>query len=240
MMGVATWPARVSRAALVTLLALSVPVPVLPAIAQTAAPGIQNWSRVPTAPPVSGALPESYPWVRLAEALMPAVVNVRITGEQARGRDRAEEALPEPFRRFLPPEFRERRPEGGPRVIRGVGSGFIIESSGYIVTNHHVVDGAKSIEVTLNDGRKLPAKLVGNDPETDLALLKVDASGLPTIPLGSSGALKVGEPVMAIGNPFGLDHTVTVGIISGTGRVIGAGRFDDFLQTDAAINPGNS
>jgi serine protease Do len=102
------------------------------------------------------------------------------------------------------------------------------------------VDGAQTIEVTLSDGRTLTGKVVGSDPETDLALIKVEASGLPTLPLGRSSELKVGEPVMAIGNPFGLDHTVTVGIISGTGRVIGAGRYDDFLQTDAAINPGNS
>jgi serine protease Do len=124
--------------------------------------------------------------------------------------------------------------------MRGLGSGFVIDAGGYIVTNHHVVDAAKSIEVTLSDGRKLPAKLVGSDPETDIALLKVEATKLPTIPLGNSSALRVAEPVMAIGNPFGLDHTVTVGIISGTSRVIGAGRYDDFLQTDAAINPGNS
>jgi serine protease Do len=177
--------------------------------------------------------------MRLAESLTPAVVNVRTVGETPRGGDRIEEMLPEPFRRHLPPEFRGQLPER-PRPMRGLGSGFIIDAGGYIVTNHHVVDSAKSIEVTLSDGRKLPAKLVGSDPETDIALLKVEATGLPTIPLGTSGTLRVAEPVMAIGNPFGLDHTVTVGIISGTGRVIGAGRYDDFLQTDAAINPGNS
>ncbi|MBI3976294.1 MAG: trypsin-like peptidase domain-containing protein, partial [Armatimonadetes bacterium] len=155
-----------------------------------------------------GALPESYPWVRLAKALVPAVVNVRTEHAQ--------------------------------RGIRGLGSGFVVEPDGYIATNHHVVDGASSITVTFTDGTSLPARLVGSDPETDLALLKVDATGLPTIPLGSSAALEVAEPVMVIGNALGLDHTVTVGIISGTGRVIGAGRYDDFLQTDAAINPGNS
>jgi serine protease Do len=181
------------------------------------------------APAIPGPLPESYPWMRLAESLTPAVVNVRTTGEAARGREPGEEAVPEPFR--------SERPS---RPMRGLGSGFVIDAGGYVVTNHHVVDGAKSVEVTLNDGRKLPAKVVGSDPETDIALLKVEATGLPTIPLGDSGALRVAEPVMAIGNPFGLDHTVTVGIISGTGRVIGAGRYDDFLQTDAAINPGNS
>src|SRR5262249_51402519 len=150
-----------------------------------------------------------------------------------------EESLPEQFRRQLPPEFRNQLPDR-PRQMRGLGSGFIVDPAGYIVTNHHVVDGAKTVEVTLSDGRKLAAKVVGSDPETDIAVLKVEATGLPTIPLGSSSALRVAEPVMAIGNPFGLDHTVTVGIISGTGRVIGAGRYDDFLQTDAAINPGNS
>lgn len=181
------------------------------------------------------ALPESYPWVKVAEAAMPAVVNVRTSGEGRRARG---PSVPEPFRRFFPdPE------EGGPRgggPRRGLGSGFIVDPNGLIVTNHHVIDGAASVEVTLSDGRTLPAKRVGSDPETDLALLRIEATGLPTMPLGSSAALRVAEPVMAIGNPFGLDHTVTVGIISGTSRVIGAGRFDDFLQTDAAINPGNS
>jgi serine protease Do len=102
------------------------------------------------------------------------------------------------------------------------------------------VDGSKSIEVQLADGRTFQPKIIGSDAETDLALLKIEATGLPTIALGSSSELKVAEPVMAIGNPYGFDHTVTVGIVSATGRFIGAGRFDDFIQTDAAINPGNS
>jgi serine protease Do len=189
-------------------------------------------------PAAAMALPESYPWVRLAEALTPAVVNVRVSGDATRsGRAErgGEEGAPEPFRRS-PGDPRER----APREPRGLGSGFIVDPTGLIVTNHHVVDNAKTVEVTLNDGRKLTAKTIGSDPETDIALIKVEALDLPTIPLGSSSELKVAEPVMAIGNPFGLDHTVTVGIISGTGRVIGAGRYDDFLQTDAAINPGNS
>ncbi len=237
MIGRKHWRAR----AIVALFAALVVVPLAVLAAET--PSLKTpWMATSqaasaAAPAIPGALPESYPWIRLAETLTPAVVNVRITGEAPRGR--AEDVIPEPFRRQLPPEFRERIPDR-PQPMRGLGSGFVIDPSGYIVTNHHVVDGAKSIEVTLNDGRKLAAKLVGSDSETDIAVLKVEATGLPTIPLGSSSALRVAEPVMAIGNPFGLDHTVTVGIISGTGRVIGAGRYDDFLQTDAAINPGNS
>jgi serine protease Do len=121
-----------------------------------------------------------------------------------------------------------------------MGSGFIINPAGYIVTNNHVVDGATEIQVKIDDGRELPGKVVGRDPRTDLALLKVEATGLPVIPLGDSGALQVGEPVMAIGNPFGLERTVTTGIVSATGRVIGQGPYDDFIQTDASINPGNS
>src|SRR5262245_2827420 len=221
-----TWRIGAAYALLAALLVLS-----------TALPSTRADSTPAAAAPVPGALPESYPWMRLAEALTPAVVNVRTVGEAPRGR--AEEGLPEQFRRQLPPEFRNQLPDR-PRQMRGLGSGFIVDPAGYIVTNHHVVDGAKTVEVTLSDGRKLAAKVVGSDPETDIAVLKVEATGLPTIPLGSSSALRVAEPVMAIGNPFGLDHTVTVGIISGTGRVIGAGRYDDFLQTDAAINPGNS
>ncbi len=204
-------------------------------LAAPAAPAAGAVTETP-ATSIPGPLPESYPWMALAEKLTPAVVNVRVTGEAPRARDRAEELIPEPFRRQLPPGERPERP----RPTRGLGSGFIIDPTGYIVTNHHVVDNSKTIEVTMSDGRKLSAKLVGSDPETDIALIKVEATGLPTIALGSSAALRVAEPVMAIGNPFGLDHTVTVGIISGTGRVIGAGRYDDFLQTDAAINPGNS
>jgi serine protease Do len=232
------WRVRAGYALLALLLVVSAGVLTSRVLAAApAAPGSD--SSAGAAPAIPGALPESYPWMRLAEALTPAVVNVRTVGENPRGRDRVEEMLPEPFRRYLPPEFRGQAPDR-PRPMRGLGSGFVIDAGGYIVTNHHVVDSAKSIEVTLSDGRKLPAKLVGSDPETDIALLKVEATGLPTIPLGTSAALRVAEPVMAIGNPFGLDHTVTVGIISGTGRVIGAGRYDDFLQTDAAINPGNS
>jgi len=108
------------------------------------------------------------------------------------------------------------------------------------MTNNHVVDGATEIQVKIDDGRELPGKVVGRDPRTDLALLKVEATNLPVIPLGDSAALQVGEPVMAIGNPFGLERTVTTGIVSATGRVIGQGPYDDFIQTDASINPGNS
>ena len=204
--------------------------PVHPATAQ----GPLNTSAGPTA-----VLPESYPWVKVAETAMPAVVNVRTAGETARrGRGQGPgPGIPEPFRRFFP----DPDEGGGPRAPRrGLGSGFIVDPSGLIVTNHHVVDGATTVEVTLSDGRTLQAKRVGSDPETDLALLKVDASNLPTVTLGNSAGLKVAEPVMAIGNPFGFDHTVTVGIVCGMGRFIGQGRFDDFIQTDAAINPGNS
>lgn len=124
--------------------------------------------------------------------------------------------------------------------MRSLGSGLIINPDGYIVTSDHVVDGATEVRVKLSDGRDLPAKIVGRDAKTDLALLKIDVSALPTIPLGDSGQLQVGEPVMAIGNPFGLEQTVTTGIVSATGRVIGEGPYDDFIQTDTSINPGNS
>jgi serine protease Do len=212
--------------------AILVALPVAAPAADRAAPRVAQAAPA-TAPEFAGALPESYPWVRLAEKLTPAVVNVRTVGEARPSRT---PPIPEPFRRFMPSP-----PEGGEREPRrGVGSGFVIDPNGYIVTNHHVVDGAKAVEVALSDGRNLQARVVGSDSETDVALLKIDATGLPSIPLGNSAALKVAEPVMAIGNPFGLDHTVTVGIVSATGRFIGQGRYDDFIQTDAAINPGNS
>jgi serine protease Do len=176
----------------------------------------------------------TYPdWTRLARELKPAVVNISTKRTEA-----GQPALPESlgdqefFQHFfgtLPPH-----------QVSALGSGFVINPDGYIVTNNHVVDGATTIRVKLADGREFPAKIVGRDPKTDLTLLKVDAKGLAVIPLGDSSALQVAEPVMAIGNPFGLEQTVTTGIVSATGRVIGEGPYDDFIQTDAAINPGNS
>ena len=169
-------------------------------------------------------------WVELAKAAKPAVVNVSTTQRgQARGPD-------EFFRRFF-----ER---GGPREERrdrqSLGSGVIASADGHVVTNFHVVRGADAIVVRLADQSEYQAKLVGSDPRTDLALLKIEGRGLPAMPFGDSDRLEVGEPVMAIGNPFGLDQTVTTGIVSARERFIGSGPYDDFIQTDASVNPGNS
>ena len=123
----------------------------------------------------------------------------------------------------------------------GLGSGVIISASGYILTNNHVVEGADDIEVILNDTRKTKAKVIGTDPDTDLAILKIELEKLPVIVLGDSDALQVGDPVLAIGNPFGVGQTVTGGIVSALGRnQLGINTFENFIQTDAAINPGNS
>jgi serine protease Do len=125
--------------------------------------------------------------------------------------------------------------------MQGSGSGVIISQDGYILTNNHVVDGAQEVTVTTADKQEYKARVIGRDDKTDLAVLKMAATGaLPVAPMGNSTDLKVGEWVVAIGNPFGLGHTVTAGIVSAKGRVIGAGPYDDFIQTDAPINPGNS
>ncbi len=124
---------------------------------------------------------------------------------------------------------------------KGLGSGFIINREGYIVTNNHVVQKAKDITVILDNKEQYPARVIGTDPKTDIALIKIEAKrDLVSAPLGDSDALKDGESVIAIGNPFGLAETVTSGIVSAKGRTIGAGPYDDFIQTDASINPGNS
>jgi serine protease Do len=171
----------------------------------------------------SGQPPQTTPivadWVAVAEAVKPAVVNVSVEVRRPAARPQAPMG---------------RAPQGGKA------SGVIITADGYTLTNNHVVDGVSSARVRLADGRELEAKVVGRDPQTDLALLKIDATNLPVIPLGNSSTLRVGEPVMAVGNPFGLEQTVTTGIVSATGRVIGEGPYDDFIQTDASINPGNS
>jgi serine protease DegQ len=131
-------------------------------------------------------------------------------------------------------------PEDAQRAS-SLGSGVIVSNTGYVLTNHHVVEAADEIEVALHDGRKLLAKVVGTDPETDLAVLRVSAENLPAITFGSSDALKVGDVVLAIGNPFNFGQTVTAGIVSALGRTgLGINTFENFIQTDAAINPGNS
>jgi len=140
------------------------------------------------------------------------------------------------FRRF----FGDQLPDEAQRAS-SLGSGVIVSASGYVITNHHVVEAADEIEVALADGKKLLAKVVGNDPETDIAVLRVNSENLPVIAFGSSDALRVGDVVLAIGNPFGVGQTVTGGIVSALGRTgLGINTFENFIQTDAAINPGNS
>ncbi|MBL8179746.1 MAG: trypsin-like peptidase domain-containing protein [Bryobacterales bacterium] len=126
------------------------------------------------------------------------------------------------------------------RRAAGEASGIVISPDGYILTNHHVIDGASAIKVQLHDEREFPANLVASDPPTDLAVLKIGASALPHLEFGDSRRLRVGDAVLAIGNPFGIGVTVTAGIVSARGRSLGAGQFEDYIQTDAAINPGNS
>jgi serine protease Do len=182
-------------------------------------------------------------FVTLSEQLKPAVVNIN-TSKTVQLRGPALPGLRGP-QSDLFEEFFEHFFQGQPnrsRQQRSLGSGFIISADGYILTNYHVVTGADEIKVKLADGRTYAAELQGGDSKLDLALLKIDTGSekLPVARLGNSESLKVGEWVMAIGNPFGLAQTVTVGIVSAKGRVIGAGPYDDFIQTDASINPGNS
>ena len=139
------------------------------------------------------------------------------------------------------PWFRFFYGDQGNEPQASMGSGVIVSASGYILTNNHVVEGATEIEVFLNDGRRTPAKVIGTDPDSDLAVLKIDLPNLPIIVLGNSDALQVGDQVLAIGNPFGVGQTVTSGIVSALGRSqLGINTFENFIQTDAAINPGNS
>ncbi|HET8697026.1 MAG TPA: Do family serine endopeptidase, partial [Gammaproteobacteria bacterium] len=190
----------------------------------------------------------------VVEAVSPAVVNIMV--------DKVTEAQPSQFsfqgdsddQPNVDPRYRSPFDEffgrffGGPgyqfqvpqRRIEGQGSGFLIAEDGYIVTNNHVIDGADKIVVTMQDGKKLDAKLVGADPKTDLALVKVDGSSFPHVAFGDSDHARVGDWVLAIGNPFGLGGTASAGIISARGRDIQSGPYDDYLQIDAPINPGNS
>ncbi len=205
----------------------------------------------------SAALAQSAPAVRglpdfadLAEALSPSVVNIR-TLEKSKaassgGSSGMDEEMQEFFRRFFgdrvpmpntPRPNRPQRPEGE-EVPRGVGSGFILSADGLIMTNAHVVDGADEVIVTLTDKREFKAKIIGADKRTDVAVVKIEATGLPAVKIGDASKVRVGEWVMAIGSPFGLESTVTAGIVSAKQR--DTGDYLSFIQTDVAINPGNS
>jgi len=177
----------------------------------------------------------------VAEAVKPAVVNISSTKTEKIEESPLAPFLKEPyFKRFFDDIFRE------PHVPRkrksvSLGSGVIVSPDGYILTNHHVIKNADKIKVVLSDHREFDGKVVGTDPKTDLAVIKIDAEDLPTISWGDSDRLRVGEIVIAIGNPYRLGHTVTMGIVSAVGRAnVGIADYEDFIQTDAAINPGNS
>lgn len=181
-----------------------------------------------------------------ADHIGPSVVS--ITSEKrfsVAGRQSVPQQIPEEFRRFFGDDFspflqpRSRQPRNS--IQRGFGSGVIVSSDGYILTNNHVVDGADEVTVKTVDEETYKAEVVGRDPKSDVALLKVEASGLPAAQLANSDAVKVGQWVLAVGGPFGLEKTVTAGIVSATGRnTVGIADYENFIQTDAAINPGNS
>ncbi len=187
-------------------------------------------------------------FVHVAEVVKPAVVNVSTTQRprQREGTGRRPQVPPPfqgPFRDFFGEDFFERFFGQPPqREQHSLGSGVIVDKRGYILTNNHVIEQADQIEVRLSDKRKFQATVVGKDPKTDLAVIKIDTTGdLPVARLGDSGKIRIGEWAIAIGNPFGLDQTVTVGVISAVGRSdVGIATYEDFIQTDASINPGNS
>ena len=203
---------------------------------------VGNGTKSPAAspPPVQKIMPGNF--TGIAQKVRPGVVNIRTVKTITGGGPVFRHFFGNPFGPKNP--FDNTPPWGGPPhdfKQRSLGSGFILDREGYIVTNNHVVDGADQIKVRLANEKEFDAELVGRDPNTDLALIKIAASeDLYPLELGDSDALEVGRWVVAVGSPFGLEQTVTAGIVSAKGRTIGAGPYDDFIQTDASINPGNS
>jgi serine protease Do len=194
----------------------------------------------PVNPPGAGMTGHTLPdFTDLVKQVKPAVVSITTRLEQGAGEEGEQPQMPPQFRGFpfgMGPQFGQRE-----HAVEARGSGFIVDANGTIVTNNHVVKGAKAVSVTLDDGTKLQAKVMGRDERTDIAVLKVDARRqLPFIQLGNSANVQPGEWVVAMGNPFGLGGTVTAGIVSASGRDIGAGPYDHFIQIDAPINQGNS
>ena len=188
--------------------------------------------------PVAAAQPAAVQgapdFTRLVQQAGPAVVNIQVT-KQAVSQAPVDENDPlYPFFRH----FQVPVPEQAP--MRGIGSGFIVSADGYILTNAHVVDGAKEVQVKLTDRREFTAKVIGTDPKSDVALVKIDATALPVVHIGDSKHIKVGQWVAAVGSPFGFENTVTAGIVSATSRALPGDSYVPFIQTDVAVNPGNS
>ncbi|MCL5059473.1 MAG: Do family serine endopeptidase [Candidatus Thermoplasmatota archaeon] len=197
-------------------------------------PQQQNLTIQQAPQPAAGELAASQSFAPAAQKVIPSVVNVFT---QQKVRTPTHPALEDPIFRY----FFGDRPDSRPREVSNLGSGVIVSANGYILTNHHVVEAADEIQVALADGRTLRARVVGADPETDLAVLKINADNLPAITFAQPDSLKVGDWVLAVGNPFGVGQTVTAGIVSALGRThLGINTFENFIQTDAAINPGNS
>ena len=195
---------------------------------------------VPTAAP-SAALPD---FAQLVERAGPAVVNISVTGTvktSANGADPGispDDPMYEFFKRFMGPQGRMQPQQQQP--LHGIGSGFIVSADGVVLTNAHVVQDASEVMVKLTDRREFKAKVIGVDPQTDVAVLRIDAKNLPTVKLGRAEDIRVGEWVVAIGSPFGFENTVTSGIVSAKSRALPDGSYVPFLQTDVAVNPGNS
>ncbi len=208
---------------------------------QLAAPIVALQEVAPGLTGRAGNAPASY--ADGAQKAMPAVVNVFSSkaGTSPAGQSSRDPRMNDPLFRYFFGEGGGVPNKPAPHAASNLGSGVIVSADGYILTNQHVVDGADEIEVALADGRKTDAKVIGTDPETDLAVLKINLTDLPTITLGRMESARVGDVVLAIGNPFGVGQTVTMGIISALGRNhLGINTFENFIQTDAAINPGNS
>jgi serine protease Do len=186
----------------------------------------------------------TYSYAPIVKKVAPAVVEIVTTSKIKTTAMQQWPGFDDPlWRRFFGGPSGQMRPPGelGPGREHGLGSGVIITKDGYILTNNHVVDGSDTVKVTLPDGREFTAKIVGRDPKSDIAVVKIDASGLPVVPLADSDKVQVGDTVLAVGNPFGVGQTVTSGIVSATGRGnVGIEDYEDFIQTDASINPGNS
>jgi serine protease Do len=241
------WKQTIGRLAIVPVLAIgmvagsAVYPSAKPVVAKAASPA-------PSAAPlddnsVSALLALDHAMETLAARVTPAIVNVAVTSKPKADED-AQAEIPDDMRKFFGPGFNFPHPQQGPQVEHGIGSGVIISPDGYIVTNNHVVNGAVDLRVTMSDRRVLPAKLIGTDPLTDLAVIKVEGTNLPSVPWGDATQLHPGQTVLAFGNPFGFRFTVTRGIVSALNRPnpspTDARKPGQFIQTDAAINPGNS